>query len=140
MVQTENLGTMKRSAKFVIKFVAVISVAFLLFQLLTLRIGSDRSDGRKPFARSQINAFGTALDLFKADNGHYPTGPNALQELVTAPVGATNWHPYLDSIPLDPWQQPYVYECPGKHHTNAYDIFSTGPDARAGTKDDIGNW
>ena len=43
-------------------------------------------------------------------------------------------------IPLDPWGNPYIYECPGKRNTAGYDLSSMGPDGRAGTDDDITNW
>ena len=29
---------------------------------------------------------------------------------------------------------------PGKHNPNGFDLFSVGPDGKAGTDDDIGNW
>ena len=86
--------------------------------------------------------WGTALDSFEVDNGYYPKGKNGLNELVQAPRDAQNWRgPYMKSeIPLDPWGQPYVYECPGKHNPTSYDLMSMGPDKRVGGDDDISNW
>jgi general secretion pathway protein G len=75
------------------------------------------------------------------DIGYYPPGTNGLLELVQQSNGATNWQgPYLEKFPVDPWGNRYTYECPGWHNTNAYDLFSAGPDGRLGTADDIGNW
>ena len=55
-----------------------------------------------------------------------------------------NWHgPYMQNesgIPSDPWGNPYIYLCPGKHNPSSYDIISLGPDGREGTEDDITNW
>jgi general secretion pathway protein G len=83
----------------------------------------------------------SALDAFKVDTGSYPKGSNGLFELVQQQAGATNWHgPYLAKLPVDPWGHKYIYENPGKHNTNGYDLFSAGPDGKAGTADDIGNW
>ncbi len=83
----------------------------------------------------------SALDSYKVDNGDYPKGTNGLHELVQQQSGTTNWHgPYLDKLPVDPWGHKYNYEYPGKHDTNGYDLFSAGPDGKAGTEDDIGNW
>jgi general secretion pathway protein G len=132
--------TKSHSAKWWLSFVVVVAIGFLVVQLLTPRTSISGGQARTKAAAIQMADLMTALGKFKSDNGHYPTGSNALQELVTAPVGASNWHQYLDSIPLDPWQHPYVYECPGKHRTNSYDLFSMGPDGRAGTDDDIVNW
>ena len=78
-----------------------------------------------------------ALDAFQVDNGIFP---RSLQDLITLPKNARNWHgPYLDKLPMDQWGHPYVYNYPGKHDTNGYDLFSAGPDGKAGTDDDIGN-
>jgi general secretion pathway protein G len=93
-------------------------------------------------ARNDINGgIKSALGAFEVDNGSYPKGSNGLLELVQQPTGATNWHgPYLEKTPLDPWGTKYFYEYPGKHQTNGYDLFSAGPDGKAGTDNDIVNW
>ena len=48
--------------------------------------------------------------------------------------------PYFDppKVPIDSWGHPYVYEFPGKHNPESYDLYSLGPDQKAGTDDDIG--
>ena len=85
-----------------------------------------------------MNGILTAVDSFEVDDGFYP---KSLQGLVQRTDGATNWHgPYLDKLPVDPWGGKYIYEYPGKHNTNGYDLFSAGPDGKAGTDDDIVNW
>ena len=72
------------------------------------------------------------------DNGYYPKGRNGLQDLIQQPRDAVSWHgPYLDSIPKDPWNNDYIYECPGKHNPSSYDISSPGP---LGGQNPIGNW
>ena len=89
----------------------------------------------------QIWAFGTALDLYKADNGSYPLTKDGLQALVVKPGATlTNWHEYIDRVPPDSWGRGYIYECPGRHNTNSYDLISAGPDGRVGTADDLTNW
>jgi len=82
----------------------------------------------------------SALGAYKVDNATYP---KSLQNLVQKPDDATNWHgPYFDppKVRVDPWGNKYFYEYPGKHNTIGYDLFSAGPDGKAGTDDDIVNW
>jgi general secretion pathway protein G len=80
----------------------------------------------------------SAIDSFKVDNGFYP---KTMQDLIQQPSDARNWHgQYLDKLPVDPWGSKYIYEYPGRHNSNGYDLFSAGPDGKAGTGDDIGNW
>ena len=45
----------------------------------------------------------------------------------------------IDEVPLDPWNHPYHYECPGTHNPDGYDLYSTG---KEGTSSDqyLGNW
>ena len=58
-----------------------------------------------------------------------------------APREGTGWKgPYMENIPMDPWNNAYIYEYPGKNNPNGYDLSSMGPDGRAGTDDDIANW
>jgi general secretion pathway protein G len=91
--------------------------------------------------QSQISNFKTALDAYELENGGYPKGKNGLQDLVTKPANLNTWKgPYMDKIPNDPWDHPYIYEFPGKHNANGYDLMSMGPDGRVGGDDDITNW
>ena len=93
-----------------------------------------------PAAMTQIATFKTALDTFQVDTGFYPTGRDGLQALIKQPAGTTNWRgPYLsaDGIPKDPWGHDYLYECPGRHNSNSYDISSPGPPRQNAP---IANW
>jgi general secretion pathway protein G len=59
-----------------------------------------------------------------------------------ASIPANVWHgPYLDTnYPRkDPWGRPYVYECPGKHNPESFDLYSLGPNGKGGDEA-IGNW
>jgi general secretion pathway protein G len=116
-------------------------LGIVLYAIFTPRIGRN-VQARTTAAYADINGgIKSALGQFKLDTGSYPKGSNGLVELVQQASGTTHWHgPYLDRIPIDPWGNKYFYECPGRHNTNAYDLFSAGPDGRIGTEDDIGNW
>ena len=115
-------------------------LGFVLFALVTPRIGSN-PHARVTAAQVDIkNVIKPALDRFKVDNRAFPKG---LQDLVQQPVDAKNLHgPYFTStnLPVDPWGDPYIYEYPGKHNKNGYDLFSAGMDGKPGTEDDICNW
>lgn len=103
---------------------------------------SGRSEQAKiTAAKSQISSIELALDSFEVDCGYFPKSGNLI-ELVELPANSNNWKgPYLKKgIPADPWGNGYVYEYPGKHNPNGYDLLSGGPDGRTGTEDDITNW
>lgn len=125
-----------------IELLLVLVILGILAAIVVPKFSGRTEQARKTAAQSQISIFGNALDAFEVDVGYYPKGQNGLQDLVAAPRDAKDWKgPYLQGeIPLDPWGNPYRYECPGRQNPNGYDLFSVGPDGRDGTEDDITNW
>ena len=124
---------------------AILAVLALLYALVPPKThGHGGEQGRTKAARGDIHGeIKTALDAFDADTGYYPKGSNGLLELFQQSNGTTNWHgPYFypPVLPVDPWGHKYIYDCPGKHNTNGYDLFSAGPDGKPGTGDDICSW
>ncbi len=96
-------------------------------------------------AKTDVNTLQSALLRYKIKGGLYPTEAQGLQALYKKPTTKpqpSSWKPYVNSEKslIDPWQQPYEYRNPGKVNTDSYDVFSKGPDMKAGTEDDIGNW
>jgi general secretion pathway protein G len=94
----------------------------------------------------EIRELQTSLELFKLDNGFYPTTEQGLDALVSQPTTGKipkNYPEagYLDKLPLDPWGSPYVYVSPGAH--GEYDIESYGfdeEDGGEGKNEDIESW
>lgn len=123
-----------------VEMLLVLTILAILAGIVLPKIVGRGEEAKKKATTAQLSAFAQALDLFEVDNGDYPSGRNGLQDLVTQPRDAKNWHQYLDSIPLDQWGHPYIYVKPGKHRPNSYDLSSAGPDGQEGTADDITNW
>ncbi len=124
-----------------VELLLVLSILALLAGLVLPKLVGTRVTAQKKATITQIGAFKDALNMFEVDNGHYPKGKNGLNDLVVKPRDASSdWHQYLDKIPLDPWEHPYIYECPGRHNPTTFDLSSAGPDGQAGNDDDIGNW
>ena len=127
----------RRHAFTLVEMLLVVAILALLAGIVLPRLTGQKEKANIAAAKTQISSFGTALDMFEVDNGHYP---KSLQDLVTQPRDAQQWHQYLDAIPMDPWGHPYVYTFPGKHRVGSYDLMSMGPDGRAGNEDDVANW
>jgi general secretion pathway protein G len=93
--------------------------------------------------KTQMQNLESALSHFEMDNDHYPQGRNGLIELVQRPRDTKNWRgPYLEKkvIPKDAWGRDFIYESPGKHSPESYDIVSLGPDGVEASEDDIASW
>jgi general secretion pathway protein G len=131
-----------RRAFTLIELLLVLVILGILAAIVVPKFAGRTEQARKVAAETQIANFGTVLDAFEIDMGYYPKGRNGLLDLVQQPRDADNWKgPYLKSdIPLDPWKNAYIYDCPGKHNPTTYDLMSIGPDGREGGDDDITNW
>ena len=124
-----------------VEMLLVLVILAVLAAIVYPKVAGRSEQARTTAAMTQISAFSTALDAFEVDNGYFPKGKNGLMDLVVQPRDAQKWHgPYLQDIPKDPWNNDYVYECPGRHNPSSYDLMSMGLDSRAGTEDDIANW
>ena len=138
---TRPSGTIFRRAFTLVELMLVVTIIGILAALVIPKIAGKGEQARETAAHADIyGGIKTALDSFEVDNGYYP---KSLQDLIQQPSNAKNWRgPYLDpaTLPIDPWSNPYIYYCPGKHNQNGYDLLSMGPDAKEGTADDIGNW
>ena len=127
-----------RRAFTLVEILLVMTIIAILASLVIPKMVGRSEQARQTAAHADLSSIKTALDAFEVDNGFYPKG---IQDLVTLPSNAKNWHgPYLEKIPSDPWGNNYNYYYPGKHNTSSYDLSSVGPDAKEGTDDDIGNW
>ncbi|MEX2644461.1 MAG: type II secretion system major pseudopilin GspG [Acetobacterales bacterium] len=92
------------------------------------------STANSEVARIQIQSLSTALDLYRLDNGRYPSTEQGLKALVEKPAGATSWNgPYLKggNLPDDPWDRPYRYRAPGPDGS-PYAMSTLGADGAEG--------
>lgn len=131
-----------RAGKYYRAFVMLQALALIF--LLSATSGRRHLDARPIFASDEVQVrLPAALEKFKSDCDRYPSEEEGLNALVMQPkkISLGNWRgPYVTMVPEDPWGHPYVYRFPGIHNTNAYDLYSRGPDGEENTADDIGNW
>ncbi len=124
-----------------VELLLVLSILALLAGLVLPKLVGTGEKAKIKTTVAQIGAFKSALDMFEVENGKYPPGRNGLNDLVTKPrYASSDWHQYMDKIPVDPWGTPYIYECPGRHNPNSFDLSSAGPDMVPGNDDDVCNW
>ena len=128
-----------RRAFTLVEILLVVVIIGILAALVIPKIAGSSERARLTAAQADISGgIKSALGQYEVDNGFYPKN---LQDLLTQPANAKNWHgPYLDSLPVDPWRNPYIYYFPGKHVPGSYDLLSAGPDGKEGTDDDIVSW
>jgi general secretion pathway protein G len=131
-----------------IEMMVVVVIIGILVGLIVPKLMGRPEQAKIVKARMQIESIGTALKLYKLDNGAYPTTEQGLQALVEAPSSGNvpkNWRKggYLEKgkVPQDPWGNDFVYLCPGIH--DDFDLISYGADGVSGGEDtnaDINSW
>ncbi|PJD91444.1 MAG: type II secretion system protein GspG [Legionella sp.] len=127
-----------------IEIMVVVVILGILASIVVPKIMSRPDEARKIKAKSDVLAIQNALDLYKLDNGSYPSTDQGLEALVEKPSTApipSNWKQYLKSVPKDPWNRDYLYLNPGQH--GDIDVFTFGADGQpggTGVNAEIGNW
>ncbi len=139
-----NTRSLYRQAAFtLIELMIVIVILGLLATIIMPKMLHRPEQARRVKAKLDIKNIESALSMFNADTGRFPTTSEGLAALVKNP-GIKGYNPdgYLDRIPIDPWGHPYIYICPSTHG-KYYDLLSYGKDGeKGGTGDDadITNW
>jgi len=120
-----------------IEILLVVAIIGILAALAAPKLTGKAKGAKITAAKVDIDAIGTALDMYELDMGAFP---GTLQGLVNNPGGGENWNgPYLKKgMPKDPWKHDYIYRFPGSRDPNGYDLKSMGPDG-AESGDDISN-
>ncbi len=116
-----------------IEVMVVVVILGILAAIIVPKIMSRPEQARIVKAKQDITAIQNALDLYKLDNGSYPTTEQGLNALVTQPTTPPvpqNWNAdgYLKQIPIDPWGQAYQYVNDNGH----IKVFSYGPKGKEG--------
>jgi general secretion pathway protein G len=123
-----------------IEVMVVVVILGILAAIIVPRIMSRPEQARMVKVKQDILAVQSALDLYKLDNGFYPSTDQGLQALVTKPTTTPtprNWKSdgYLQDVPTDPWGESYQYI----NDDEKLKIFSFGPKGKDGNSE-IGNW
>jgi len=138
------MNTRKNKGFTLIEVMVVVVIMAILAAIVVPRIMSRPEQARVVKAKQDILAIENAMDLYRLDNGFYPSteqGINALVKEPSTPPTPPNWNGYLKQTPKDPWGHPYHYLNPGQH--SEIDIFTYGPTGQpggTGRNAEIGNW
>lgn len=111
-----------------IEIMIVIAIIGSLMAIIGNRVIGQRDKANVGNARIQMGQIANALSMYYNDCGKYP---DALDNLVSADPGCTNWgpEPYRKAKEIvDPWGSTFVYEVNGSE----FSLKSLGRDKREG--------
>jgi general secretion pathway protein G len=123
-----------------VEVMVVVVILGILAAIIVPKIMSRPEQARVVKAKQDILAIQSAMDLYKLDNGTYPTTDQGLEALVSKPTSnpqPRNWKSdgYLQKLPVDPWGENYQY----LNENEKLKIFTYGATGKEGGTE-IGNW
>lgn len=121
-----------------IEIMVVVTVIALMTTAISISVVKLMERAKIGKAKGDIASLSTALDLYYADQGEYPSQGEGLSALtVKGPDGQS----FIKGgrLPQDPWKQDYTYRYPGTKNPDGFDVCSTGRDKQEGSEDDICN-
>lgn len=128
--------------------IVVMIIGLIMTGVATQLIGRAQ-EAQITLAQTRMRQLEQALELYKLDNGRYPTTDQGLEALVAEPTSEPlprRWSPtgYIKrELLLDPWGGPFQYQAPGEHNALTFDLLCYGPDGTeggSGDDTDIVNW
>jgi general secretion pathway protein G len=142
----EDKGMNKQQGFSLIEILVVLVIMGLLVSIIAPNVLGRADEARVQKVFADFSAIETALRMYRLDNYGLPSSEQGLRALVERPTLApvpANWKAdgYLESLPIDPWGNPYLYLSPGTQ--GDYDIFTYGADGARGGEGqnaDLGNW
>lgn len=144
-MRTEQKKRRKRNGFTLVELMVVIVIIGLLATIVALNVLPSGDTARIQKAKADIATIEQGLEMYRLQQGSYPTTSQGLQALVSAPAGvdASRYQAggYIKRLPEDPWNRAYLYASPGQH--GAADVWTLGADGKDGGEGinaDIGSW
>lgn len=124
----DRTGTRRRRSEAgfsLIELMVVIAIIAMLASVVAYNVLGALEDAEVTVAKDEITSFRTALMNYRIVFKKFPTNEEGLQALVQNEKNRM----FLDRIPLDPWDNPYVYKLEGSRD---YSVISYGADGVPG--------
>ena len=84
-----------------VEIIVVMTILALIMGAVAVAVIPELDKAKQNRAKLDIGTIQAALKIYYARKGNYPDTGTGLKALVDAQT--------LDKIPLDPWDQPYMY-------------------------------
>ena len=115
-----------------LEIMVVVAIIGLLAAVIVPNVIGQGEAAKVDLTKANMGKIVQQLDLYKFNNGSYPTTEEGLNGLVERPASAKKWPEggYLPKVPQDPWNNDYVYLSPGVD--GPFDLLSLGADGAEG--------
>lgn len=115
-----------------LEIMVVVAIIGLLAAMIVPNVIGQGEQAKVEIAKTNMSRIVQQLNMFKFNDGRYPTTAEGLNALVEQPADVRKWPEggYLPSVPEDPWGNPYIYTSPGVD--GPFDLYSLGADGTEG--------
>lgn len=129
-----------------IEILVVLVIIGLLVSIVAPNVLDRADDARITKVGADFKGIESALKMYRLDNFVYPSSEQGLEALKDRPSidpvpRQYRSNGYLERLPTDPWNRPYLYLSPGEEEE--FDIYTLGADGVAGGEGqnaDLNNW
>ena len=115
-----------------IEIMIVVAILGILVAVVVPPLFASDQEARYKLAKTQMASIAQSLELYRLQNGRYPSTDQGLEALVSKPSGfpePRNWRPVLRSAQLrDVWENEFVYASEG----STFELISLGADGSEG--------
>jgi general secretion pathway protein G len=121
-----------------LEILIVVTIIGVLMAVLGNNFLGRVEGSKMQLASVQVDKLSGTIDLYRIDNGSYPTTDQGLDALVSPPTSGPQPRRYQPGgyakvkDLLDPWGGPLTYQAPGQVNTSSFDLCSLGPDGQPG--------
>ena len=136
-----------QSGMTLVEIMVVIAILGILMTIVGVAAVNRLEEAKVDTTIVQIGNIEGALTQYRVNYGKYPTTAEGLDALVHPPADkrGRSRESYLDSetVPVDAWDNHFLYYSPGMNGDHKYEIVSLGADGAEGgeKKDaDIKSW
>ena len=114
----------RQSAFTLLEIMLVVAIIGVLLSAAIYKMAPTLGIAKETRGKGDIQGIRTLLLSYNGINGPYPESLSALVPR------------FIDEVPKDAYNTPYVYRYPGRKNPASYDLFSAGPDKIPDSGDD----
>ena len=124
-----------RSGYTLFEIMLVLGIIAVLVGSAIYMLSGNIDVAKEQRVTSDIQAISMQLRTYEMLNYRKPSTEQGLKALVQMPSSdpkPQHWKKLMETVPLDPWGNEYVYRNPGKFKTDGFDLYSLGPKGTEG--------